>query len=362
MQKNELGSMEKEEILERLVENGLDFLNKAVDELDVHPKFSIIHFYSAVELFLKARLMEEHWSLVIAKRKEPEWKKFISGDFESVSLDDAAMRLDKIVRSQLTPMELKSFRNIKNHRNKVVHFFHEAHSDEENREQIIAIVKQQLIAWNFLHHILTTRWNQVFEKWSADFSEIGQKLRSLHSYLQVIYDQKELDIEQRKSSGELFKVCPSCGFEAQKYQPEEKIVYHADCLVCELSEKILRIECPSCDDMIIFVNEGFGKCEECGESFEPQDLVDELIHPGADYVAATDGDDSWDLGNCSDCEGHHTVVRLEEDSYLCTCCFLELDSLQKCGWCGEPNTGNMENSSWSGCSQCDGRDGWLKDD
>ena len=23
--------------------------------------------------------------------------------------------------------------------------------------------------------------------------------------------------------------------------------------------------------------------------FEPQDLVDELIHPGADYVAATDG-------------------------------------------------------------------------
>ena len=35
-------------------------------------------------------------------------------------------------------------------------------------------------------------------------------------------------------------------------------------------------------------------------------------------------DDSWDLGNCSDCEGHHTVVRLEEDSYLCTCCFLNL--------------------------------------
>ena len=49
--------------------------------------------------------------------------------------------------------------------------------------------------------------------------------------------KRSWDIEQRKSSGELFKVCPSCGFEAQKYQPEEKIVYHADCLVCELSEK-----------------------------------------------------------------------------------------------------------------------------
>ena len=61
--------MRKEEILERLVENGLDFLHKAIDELKDHPKFSLIHFYSAVEHFLKARLMEEHWTLVISQRQ-----------------------------------------------------------------------------------------------------------------------------------------------------------------------------------------------------------------------------------------------------------------------------------------------------
>ena len=32
----------KDEILDRLVKNGLDFLHKAVDELNEYPKFSII--------------------------------------------------------------------------------------------------------------------------------------------------------------------------------------------------------------------------------------------------------------------------------------------------------------------------------
>ena len=70
----------------------------------------------------------------------------------------------------------------------------------------------------------------------------------------------------------------------------------------------------------------------------------------------------WSLGNCSDCDGYHTVVRTEDDSYICVCCFLSVDSLQWCGWCNEPNTGDMEYSSWTGCNHCDGRAGWDKDD
>ena len=347
--------MNKEEILERLVENGLDFLHKAVDELEDYPKFSIIHFYSAIELFLKARLIEEHWSLVISQRQEPDWSKFISGDFQSVSLDSAAVRLEKVVRSQLSQTELRSFREIGRHRNKVVHFFHEAHSDEENKEQIIAIAKQQLTAWYFLHRVLTTRWNTVFEKWATNLSEIDQRLRSLHTYLQVVYDQIKPDIAERTQAGEIFEICPSCFYETQHHELEEKIVYHATCLVCELSEKALRVECPSCDHIVTFTNEGFGNCENCKRSFEPEDLVNELIDHGEVYIATTDGDDSWDLGNCSECDGYHTVVRMQDDLYICTSCFLELDSLGRCGWCGEPNTGDMKHSSWEGCSHCEGQ-------
>ena len=357
--------MKKEEMLKRLVENGFDFLNKALDELEEYPKFSVIHFHVAVELFLKARLMDEHWSLVISRRETPDWNKFISGNFQSVSLDDAASRLEKVVRSGLTKSELKLFSEITKHRNKVVHFFHEAHSDEENEEQVRDIVKQQLTAWYFLHRILTIRWNDVFNKWSDELFEIDQRFRSLHKFLQVVFDQKKPGIDNRKQAGEIFKRCPSCAFESQHHKSEKKVIYEASCLVCRLSEKVLKIDCPSCDEEVTFIDEGFGSCDNCGKGFEPQDLVEELIDESEVYLATKDGDDSWDLGNCSDCDGYHTVVRMEynsHNSHICTSCFLVLDFLNRCGWCGEPNTGDMESSLWAGCGHCDGSSDWRKDD
>ncbi|UHD17854.1 hypothetical protein [Thiocapsa bogorovii] len=89
--------MSQKLMFKRLVDNALDFLSKAIDDLDERPKYSVIHFHAAVELFVKARLMAEHWTLVVAKRQEPDWTKFIAGDFQSVGLDDAATRLDKVV-------------------------------------------------------------------------------------------------------------------------------------------------------------------------------------------------------------------------------------------------------------------------
>jgi len=91
--------MSKELMFRRLVDNALDFLSKAIEDLKEHPKYSMINFHASVELFVKARLMAEHWTLVVAKRQEPDWTKFVAGDFQSVSLDDAANRLDKIIKS-----------------------------------------------------------------------------------------------------------------------------------------------------------------------------------------------------------------------------------------------------------------------
>jgi len=102
--------MNKEDMFNSLVENGLDFLFKAISEINDQPKYSVIHFYAAVELFVKARLMDEHWSLVVTKRQDPDKSKFFSGDFQSVSLDEAANRLKKIVGSGLSQAELDAFR------------------------------------------------------------------------------------------------------------------------------------------------------------------------------------------------------------------------------------------------------------
>lgn len=114
--------MRQGQMLDRLVENALDFLTRSLEDLDQRPKYSVIHFYTAVELFLKARLIAEHWSLVVAKRQDPDVKKFESGDFQSVSLDEAAEKLDKVLQSPLTPAELSQFRALAKHRNRMVHF------------------------------------------------------------------------------------------------------------------------------------------------------------------------------------------------------------------------------------------------
>ncbi len=354
--------MNKEIMLNRLVENAFDFLSKSVDELTTYPKFSVINFHAAVELFLKARLMEEHWTLVISQRQQPDWDKFISGDFQSVSLDGAAEHLEKVVRSGLNKKELTVFREVTKHRNKVVHFFHEVHSEEKNNEKLIEIVKEQLTAWYFLHNLISKRWISTFEKWSPDLIRIDSKLKSLHTFLHIVYEQIKPEIEKKKKEGTIFDICPSCKLEALESTNERKAIFDSNCHVCGLSEKIIKVECPDCDSEVTFVSEGHSRCDECGKIFEPEDLASELIDSGAAHMAAMDGDDSMDAGNCSDCDGYHTVVTTESEEIICTSCFSSFEYLQRCGWCNEPNTGDMEHSNWSGCNHCDGQAGWVKDD
>ena len=90
-----MNNVNSKQLFRSLVDNAIDFLAKASEELEDWPKYSVIHFYAAVELFLKARLMSEHWTLIVAKRQDPDWDRFISGNFSSVSLDEASIRLKK---------------------------------------------------------------------------------------------------------------------------------------------------------------------------------------------------------------------------------------------------------------------------
>ena len=357
--------MNQQDLLERLVDNAMDFLSQSIRELlDEQPKYSVIHFHAAVELLLKARLMAEHWSLVVARRTEPDWEGFVAGNFVSVSLDEAAKKLDKVVRSGLGKQELKALLRVTKHRNKMVHFFHEGVSAEENDKLRREIAKEQLTAWYLLHKLLTSRWSDVFSAWTVKLREIDGELRGLHEFLKVVFDQVTPEMDTRRASGAVFVDCPSCGFGSLEHVDELGEVYEAECLVCGLADRCLTIECLKCSETVLFVGEGLGKCGYCGRSFEPQHVAEALINERAAYIAKKEGDDSRDLSNCSDCDGYHTVVRLNEDSdrHVCTSCFGEFESMQVCGWCNEFNTGDMEDSFWVGCSVCDGSAGRDRDD
>lgn len=351
-------SMSKNDMFERLVENAFDFLDMSVSDIEQRPKYSIIHFHAALELILKARLMHEHWTLVISDNQKPDWNKFTSGNFQSVSLSTATERLDKVVQSGLTKQELQAFKDVTNHRNKVVHFFHEAHSDIDNKKNVQEIVKQQLSAWQFLHNLIGTRWKTVFSAWENELAVIDWKLRSLNSYLQVVYDQKKEQIEILKKKGEKIRTCSSCGFESMHQTKADCLVEESTCLVCRHEEKCLTVPCSDCGKDVTFINEGFGSCTSCKKKYEPSDLVDILGDEGASYIAAKEGDNSWDLGHCSFCEGYETVVRTEADEFVCTSCLTVTESMGQCGWCHSLNNGDLEFSFANGCVACDGRVGW----
>jgi hypothetical protein len=348
--------MNNEDMFARLVENALDFLSKAISELSEQPKYSVIHFHAAMELFLKARLMYEHWSLVVAKGQDPDWDKFITGDFQSISLDEAANRLTKIVRSGLPGAAMQSFKAIAQHRNKAVHFFHEAHSVAESDELKRNIVRQQLKAWYFLHQLLREQWKKEFSKWNREITWIDEKLREQHEFLQVVFDNLEAEIKDLKQKGFLIACCPSCGFDAQLHEDELYVLYDAECKVCGFGDKCIEIECPKCNGFVLFMSEGFAICS-CGKSYEPEDLAKILVDEN--HKPMDEGDF---FGNCSDCDGYHTVVEVDGSDWLCTSCFQEFNSLSACDWCNDLNTGDMEFSYASGCNHCEGSAGWHKDD
>ena len=64
-----------------------------IDEIEKHPKYSIINFATGIELMLKARLMWEHWSLVVEKTGDAVLKDFQEGKAKTVTPREAMKRL-----------------------------------------------------------------------------------------------------------------------------------------------------------------------------------------------------------------------------------------------------------------------------
>ena len=353
--------VEPETLLSRLVENALDFLNRAIPELDNAPKYSVIHFHASMELFLKARLMAEHWTLIVSKRKEPEWNQFKRGDFQSVTLDEAADRLKNVIDSGLSSNASNAFQRVKTHRNKIMHFFHEAHQGEEEIKFKKTIVKEQLVAWYWLHRLVTKQWEITFKPWNARIREIDRLIQKHHGeHLHIVFDQLVPEIDKMKEQGHPFKTCYLCNFEAlpfQKPQNEEYgLPYSSRCLVCENPSSYLKIKCPQCQATVTFVNDGWSGWE-CGEKFEPPHLAD-LLDSSEEPTKEALEIGYLNTGNCGDCDGYKTVVKIKSGEYCCASCLETFEQLEKCEFCGDLDTGDMADSYLDGCSVCSGSIGW----
>lgn len=338
--------MHKKDLKKNLVGNALDFLKRAIEEFDQYPKYSVIHFYTALELFLKARLLDEHWSLVVSTK--PDWKKFVEGDFVSVTFEEACTRLDKILQSPLPEASKNKFNKIREHRNKMVHFFHYAKTSPKEMDKIAA---EQLSAWYDLHKMMTVNWRKVFARWKPEFTQIERKLKNHKQYLAVKFSAMEQVINTLKARGTCFKDCPACGFASAKVIEIVEGLEETVCLLCDHSEKYLVLKCIACEEEVLLTDGCEFICSKCGYKCNESELVKELNE------SPSTSDNYFENpypANCGICDGYHTVVSYKGGSLCIMCLAYTSDNLKYCSWCCEANTGDMSESEYKGCGNCEG--------
>jgi hypothetical protein len=381
------------EAFKLLVQNAFDFLKHSIEEFDTAPKYSVIHFCAAVEILLKARLLKEHWSLVISKPEEAKLDDFFkAGKFQSVTLEGARKRLCNIANDDIGDKAYNSFHALAEHRNKMIHFFHP--DVDDTKEAKAQIVAEHCRSWCCLLRLLE-RWDTYFHDFRSDIKQADSMMKKHREYLSAKFEALKPDLDDARKAGYMPKECSACGFDAAVPETNGNPIVPLKCWVCDHTETHFEFKCPHCGKTIVIVNGRiYANCPhpQCGGAIEaehlksvltdwraqsgvdiePEHLMDALTDHDAAYSDSLDGDDSWGTINCQ-CGAYQTVIRLiKRDSkgaikrdnarFLCASCLEIFDHIERCEWCNEYNTGNMENSYVFGCKCCDGQLGWEKDD
>lgn len=335
-------------MFDSLVENAVDFLKKSVLEIGKAPKYSLIHFCAALELFLKSRLLLEHWSLVVTRPDTADVSKFEKGDFQSVSMDEAITRLRNVCNEPVSIEAIRCFQGLRNHRNKLTHFFHSQYLGASTKT-IQAIVSEECKAWFYLHDLLVRQWGKPFRKHGKEIETLNRSMHGLRQFLRAKYDALKLEIQAEIKNGKRFEKCVSCGFMAAGIAELGSPLFESNCRVCNADAHFLLIDCPNCKESIKIEDMGEGQCEKC-------DFAVDINYLMKEFAPYQDPKESSTIAYCSECEwtGTPTVIPFG-DEYLCLFCLNSHDSVQNCGFCDSLCTGiDPVASSGFGCIVCEG--------
>ena len=345
--------------LRHLAESAFDFLERSVEEIKTHPKYSVIHFATAVELILKARLMQEHWSLVVERTSDVSVADFLSGKAKTVTQGDAIKRLKNACGENISRDSMTQFGKIADHRNRMIHFFHEAGKKEADGHLTEEVVKELCLCWFHLERLLSD-WNDQFDEFEKEIRTVTWRMKQLRAYLQVAFDRLKPKIETAKKAGTVFRTCSGCGFDAAAVSKVSDVFFVHQCKVCGLGEAYIEIPCPNeCGETLHIGVHNVSRmtCEECEYEVTPKDLAQAL---NTEFSDPTDFEPQI---NCAQCSGFGSVVQHGE-TFVCTDCLYWEGSAHQCDWCNERQIGGggLEFSYHTGCEFCEGQAGWREDD
>lgn len=353
---------DQDELFRSLVRSALDFLNKSLDEFETSPKFSTIHFATAIELFLKSRLLKEHWALLIERIDSADRAQFFQGGLKTIGPQTAIKRLSKLAGDPVPEEAVAAFTTLAKHRNRMVHFVHTGidGSSQVEQQELEAVVAEQCNGWRQLQLLLEKNWAPHFQEFATNIASIESKMQRHRLYLQAKFKSCLPEIEMHQGNQGSVRTCYSCGYDAVLVAHVDGAVSSANCLVCWWRGSVIEIVCGDGCDYEYKFDSYEGPPEHCPSCrVKTSDWLPQILDSG-DGVTPDNYMDHLEK-NCPHCSGYHTVVE-HSDGYICTQCFEYSTLLEACEWCNEGQLGGVpELSMISGCDFCDGRAGWEKD-
>ena len=277
-----------------LVENGLDYVLSAAEHVEGGSardwKYSLLHLVDGIELVLKARLQQAHWSFLFDDIDKATQAKLASGDFRSTDLEDTLNRLRDLADVALDDEVRRYLIDLRNVRNKVRHFAVNVELD-----QLKGLLAKGLnfvleFCRDFLPHALDEETKHQIHEHAREFGEfVAERLKSI---------EKELGVDAvlwtcRMCSTDALHISeegPRCHFCQDEPDPEE--------LARQLGEGTMGGECLSCGSetlaFVLFNNEdGASICTTCGNHWQRC---------------------------CLSC-GTEFMGRYDDDGYYCASCF-----------------------------------------
>lgn len=309
---------------EQLVGNALDFIHRAaleMDEtsLDEHQrlKYSTMHLYEGIELLLKARLVMQHWSLIIRRPDQYKPKGWETGDFISVTYEECRGRLQAYCGVRLDA-EHESFDALRLLRNRYVHFW--------CGDSPIPVLSRQLDAW---HHILAFLDRNSLGRLSYEqqrkLAAIKRLMLAKDELLQRRLADAQPRIQDARDVGSAVVDCPYCG-------QESLLIGDA------------RIDCPVCGEEDMYAEtvaeDAWGSAGACSE---------------CEYNAVVEDDGRLvELINAAIDDGR-LVREAGEDTYLCLACGSPWGARHRvdCGWCGAVYFTGADRTEATCCPVCE---------
>lgn len=343
-----------------ITKNAIDYLRNSIDEFESKPKYSLINFITSLELFMKARLLKEHWTLVLDNTDKSTFNNFFHGELSTIDFKQANHRLTNILQQPLTKKEFDCFEKLRKHRNKLIHFFNKAYSGKSSkvRSQVLYELSE---GWYYLHRLLSEKWKKEFINFLGEIEKINKKIIGNKKFWQGKYNALKDDIDKQKRRGIVFQDCFICNFRASKLKEIETHLYFGECLICNNKINWLEIECPNSKcNKTNYINESPNECVFCQTPITIEDVKDKYEpYRSPKEQACYD----YDI-HCTECLNFEPTVIEFNDEYLCIGCLTLFDAsdLTVCGWCNTQYAGNIgEDTFWLGCELCEGSAGWHGD-